>query len=132
MPTWVRTGSEPGLTAVHGLHLSVHGILDHQRTDEELGPPEHRRPIRTGSDRVGSVPSLRSPVQGLPEELPLNVELEDGPLAVGGRVVAAAVALQERVEIVLRRELLTSHEDHWRQNQNLNRTRPSGGVRLPA
>lgn len=29
-----------GLTAVHGLHLSVDGVFDHQWADEELGPPE--------------------------------------------------------------------------------------------
>lgn len=53
-----------------------------------------------------------SPVERLSEILPLDVELEDGSLAVGGGVVAAAVLLQEGVKAVLRGVFLTAHEHH--------------------
>lgn len=53
-----------------------------------------------------------SPVERLSEILPLDVELEDGSLAVGGGVVAAAVLLQKGVEAVLRRVFLAAHKHH--------------------
>lgn len=54
-----------------------------------------------------------SPVERISEMLPLHIELKDGPLAVCGGVVTAAVLLQEGVEAVLRRVFLTAHEHHW-------------------
>lgn len=38
-----------GLTAVHSLHLSVNGVLYHQRTNEELSPPETHTDTFSGS-----------------------------------------------------------------------------------
>ena len=41
-----------------------------------------------------------SPVKGLFEAFPLDVKLEDGPLAIGGGVVAPSVLLEESIKAI--------------------------------
>ena len=51
-------------------------------------------------------------VRTFPEALPLRLEVEDGRLAVGVRVVCAAGPLDEVIEGVLVGVLLAPHEHH--------------------
>lgn len=60
-----------------------------------------------------------SPIQCFFEAFPLNIKLEDGPLAVRGGVVTSSVFFQESIKAIFVRILLTAHEDHWKNN-NVN------------
>lgn len=47
----------------------------------------------------------------------MDIELEDGPLTVGGGIVTATVPLQEGIETILCWVLVTAHEDHCRRSR---------------
>lgn len=54
-----------------------------------------------------------SPVKSFFEALSLDVKLEDGPLAIGGGVVAPTMLLKESIKAVFWGILLTAHKHHW-------------------
>lgn len=59
-----------------------------------------------------------SPVKSLFEAFPLDVKLEDGPLAVSGGIVAPTMLLEESIKTIFWGVLLTAHEHHWDTMEN--------------
>lgn len=72
------------------------------------------RPPDSYSDSLGrGTRSARSlPVECLSEILLLDIEVENGSLAVSESIVASTVLLQEGVETILSWVFLTAHKDH--------------------
>lgn len=58
-----------------------------------------------------------SPVKSFFEVFSLDVKLKDGPFAVGGGVVAAAVLLEERIKAIFWGIFLAAHEDHCQRRR---------------
>lgn len=56
--------------------------------------------LREAAPKRKDTSDVSSPVESLFEAFPLDVKLEDGPLAVGGGIVTPSVLLEESIKAV--------------------------------